>query len=67
MAHTVKVKMNERAYDLLDALAEQKGVPLGELCLQLIVNNSDISRPDLAEVPRSPMGRPRHKKLAAAE
>ena len=53
----IAVKMKPELRELLDAIAGNR--PLGDICTELLATHPRINRPDLAEVPRNPLGRPR--------
>jgi hypothetical protein len=63
MADSVTVKMSLEMRQIVNSMADEAGVPVGEMCLRLMARA--LKRPELGVVPRKQMGRPR-KELATA-
>lgn len=57
VAAEISVYCDPELKDLAGAAADEAGVPLSEYVAQVLAEK--FQRPDLAKIPRKPMGRPR--------
>ena len=63
MAAAIRIYADPRLKELAGQRADKEGIPLSELVVRALAVFLD--RPDLAAIPRKPMGRPR-KPVSAA-
>ncbi len=64
MPNYVSVKVCDELYDLIAQEADRLGKPMIDIVVAAVAEK--FGRPDLSDVPRRPMGRPRTNRLAGA-